>query len=151
MLRKICEHLAVGFSITVAVALAIQIAIGQASGQSAVTPEFAARFANEGVAALAQLGLIGLIGATFSCAALVRQIERWSYLRQGIVHFAITAAVWMPVARLCWRPRAAWGLWVQLGGWAFTYAVIWLAQYLICRRRVAEANARIAGRREGRP
>ena len=147
MWKKILEHIMVGFSISVAVALTVQISVGQATGQAVVTREFAARFASEGVAALAQLGLVGLIGATFSCAALVLQIERWSYLRQGVVHFLITAAVWAPVSLLCWGAASGWGLWIQLGSWAFTYAVIWLVQYLICRRRVAETNARIAAQR----
>ena len=129
MWKKILEHILVGFSISVAVALTVQISVGQATGQAVVTREFAARFTSEGV------------------AALVLQIERWSYLRQGVVHFLITAAVWAPVSLLCWSAASGWGLWIQLGSWAFTYAVIWLVQYLICRRRVAETNARIAAQR----
>lgn len=149
MLRKILEHVAVGFSVSTAIAILVQILLGQAGGNPVVTPAFAARFASEGVAAVAQIGLIGLIGATFSAAALVLQIERWSYLRQGAVHLLLTAAVWVPVSLLCWSPVEGWGLWVQIGSWTFTYAVIWLIQYLVCRRRVAEANARIEARRRG--
>ena len=146
MLKNLLRRMAVGFSATAAVAIVIQILMGQ-SGRSVVTPEFAARFAGEVPAALAQLGLVSLIGAAFAAAAIVFDFAHWSYLRQGAAHFAITAAVWLPVARLCWRPAAAWVLGAQAAGWAFTYAVIWLIQYLVCRRRVAEANARIEARR----
>ena len=146
MLRNLLHRLAVGFSITAAVVLAIQILMGQ-SGRSVVAPDFAARFAGEVPAALMQLGLVSLIGAAFAGAAIVFEFAHWSYLRQGVVHFAITAAVWLPVAWLCWKPAAAWMLGIQIAGWAFTYAVVWLVQYLVCRRRVAEANARIAARR----
>lgn len=151
MLRRILTRMAVGFSASILIAAGIQIALGQAMGEGVVTPEFAARFASEVAAAVAQLVLIGVIGATFAAAALVLQIERWSYLRQGVTHFLITAAVWLPVAWLCWRPTAAWMLGVELASWTFPYAVIWFVQYLLCRRRVAEANARIEERREVRP
>ena len=103
MVKKLLNHICCGFTVTTVIALLIQI-VRTNAGMGVVTDGFAARFASREAAALAQLGLIGLIGAAFSGAALVFEIERWSYLKQGAAHFLLTAAVWVPVAWLCWSP-----------------------------------------------
>ena len=148
MIRKLFNHICCGFAVTVAAALAIQILRANAC-RSLVTDGFAARFASREAAALAQLGLIGLIGAAFSGAALVFEIERWSYLKQGAAHFLITAAVWVPVAWLCWTPYSGPGLWFTIAGWTLTYSINWLVQYAIYKRRIRELNRRISAYRRG--
>ena len=146
--RRILLQLARGFAVTVSVCLAVQLVVAQICG-SAVTPAFGMRFSNEGSAALAQLGLTGLIGAAFSASALLFEIERWSFLRQGVVHFLATAAVWVPVAWLCWMPISREGLTFTICGWTFTYIVNWTIQYFIYRRRIRELNRKISASREG--
>ena len=142
MARKLLSHLYHGFTATVSVCLFVELFIAQVLGHT-VTAEFAACFRNESAASLAQLGLTGLIGMTFAGAALIFEIERWSYLKQGIIHFIITAAVWMPIAWFCWKPISQPGLWVSIIGWTFTYIVNWLVQYIIARRRIAALNRSI--------
>ena len=148
MIKKLVNHVCCGFTVTTVVVLLIQIVRANAC-MSVVTDGFAARFASREAAALAQLGLVGLIGAAFSGAALVFEIERWSYLKQGVVHFLITAAVWIPVAWLCWSPYSGIGLWLTIGGWTLTYCINWLVQYSIYKRRIAELNRRISAYRKG--
>lgn len=146
--RRILLQLTRGFAVTVSVCLVVQLIVAQICG-SAVTPAFGMRFSCEGSASLAQLGLTGLIGAAFSAAALLFEIERWSFLRQGIVHFLVTAAVWMPVAWLCWMPASRAGLIFTICGWTFTYIVNWTIQYFIYRWRIRELNRRICAQQEG--
>jgi len=145
--KKLLMHLYHGFTITVSVCMFVEFFIGQVLDHS-VTAEFSAYFRNEGAAALAQLGLVGLIGMAFAGAALIFEIERWSYLKQGLVHFIITAAVWMPIAWFCWKPFSVLGLWMSIGGWTLTYIVNWGVQYIIARRRIAELNRSIRDCRE---
>ena len=147
MARKLISRALHGFAITVSICLLVQLIIAQFSGSS-VTPSFGMHFTNEAAAALAQLGLTGIVGAAFACAALVFDRERWGFLKQGIVHFLVTAAVWMPIAYLCWMPDSRMGLWLALGGWTLTYAVNWTVQYFIYRHRIAALNARIRAYRE---
>lgn len=147
MARKLLSHFYYGFTATVSVCLLVELFIAQALGRT-VTVEFAAYFRDEGAAALAQLGLVGLIGMTFAAAALIFEIERWSYLKQGFIHFIITAAVWMPIAWLCWKPFSDMGLWLSIGGWTFTYIIIWGVQYIIARSRIAALNRSICVRRK---
>ena len=148
MVKKLLNHICCGFTVTTVIALLIQIVRANA-GMGVVTDGFAARFASREAAALAQLGLIGLIGAAFSGAALVFEIERWSYLKQGAAHFLITAAVWVPVAWLCWSPYSGPGLWLTIAGWTLTYCINWMVQYAIYKRRICELNRRIRAYRRG--
>ena len=143
MLKNIARNMLIGFAVTIFIVLVVQIFVAHTTGMSA-TPRFAAMCGNETVAALAQALLCGLIGMTFSGAALIFEIERWSYLKQGVVHFLVTAAVWVPVSLLCWMPSMMnVHFWISIGGWVFTYAVNWLIQYFIARHRIAEMNRRI--------
>ncbi len=147
MRKRLINSLAVGFGSTVLVVLVIQFCMAQA-GHAVVAPAFAARFTSEVAAALAQLGLVGLIGMAFAGAAHVFELERWSFLAQGLAHFLITAAVWMPVAWLCWTPVPANAVWGAACGWMGTYAVTWLVQYFLWRRKVRALNRSIRAYRE---
>ena len=134
--KRLIRHLYHGFTTTVCVSMIVEFVIAQALGHG------------ETAAILAQLGLVGLIGMTFAGAALVFEIERWSYLKQGTVHFLITAAVWMPIAWLCWSPVRGVGLVFTIVGWTLTYAVNWLVQYLLARRGIRELNRSIRAFRD---
>ena len=142
MAKKLISRALHGFGITVSVCLLVQLVIAQFTGNS-VTPAFGSHFRNEAAAALAQLGLTGLVGAAFASAAEIFEIERGGFLRQGIVHFLVTAVVWMPIAYLCWMPDSRAGIWIAIGGWTLTYAVNWTVQYFLYRHRIAALNRSI--------
>jgi len=148
MVKKPILHLYNSVVLTVSVCVFVEMALAQTLGHG-VTPGFAARFSCETAAALAQLGLAGVIGMAFAGAALVFEIEKWSYLKQGVVHFLITAAVWVPITWLCWSPVRGIGLVLTIAGWTLTYAVNWLVQYLISRRHIRELNRSISAFHEG--
>ena len=142
MAKKLISRALHGFGITVSVCLLVQLVIAQFTGNS-VTPAFGSHFRNEAAAALAQLGLTGIVGAAFASAAEIFEIERWGFLRQGIVHVLVTAVVWMPIAYLCWMPDSRAGIWIAIGGWTLTYAVNWTVQYFLYRHRIAALNRSI--------
>ena len=150
MAKKLISRALHGFGVTVSVCLLVQLIVAQFAGNS-VTPAFGSLFRSEAAAALAQLGLTGIVGAAFACAAEICEIERWGFLRQGILHFLLTAAVWMPIAYLCWMPDSRAGIRIAIGGWTLTYAVNWTVQYFIYRHRIAALNRRIQAyrRRDG--
>ena len=143
MLKKLAQRAVVGFAASIFVHIIITFCVEQ-SGHTIVTSGFSALFANETAAAVAQMMLVSLIGVAFSCGAMLFEIERWSYLMQGVVHFAVTAAVWMPIAWLCWRPDSAKAAVYAALGWLFTYAVNWFVQYLIYRSGIRKLNESIS-------
>lgn len=147
MLKKLGMHAVIGFSATAMIQIVIMFIMAQ-SGKHLVTEGFSAYFSGIEAAVIAQLGLVCMIGVAFACGSLIFEIERWSYLLQGAVHFVLTAAVWMPVAWFCWRPTSAQAALFAALGWLFTYAVNWFAQYLIYRRNIMKLNESIASYKE---
>ena len=146
MLKKALSRAATSAVICMLINQMVGICVSLSRGDgrySPVTPAFEARFANTTTAVVVQLLLIGLVGATFAACSLIFEIERWSYLKQGLVHLAITSAVTIPVCLYCWKPEnAAWAL-ALCGSWLITYAATWFSQYLVYRHRVRALDAKI--------
>ena len=142
MVRRLLVRLYHGFSITMAVDIIVHLIVVRIVG-TVVTPEFAARFSSEATAMLVQLLLVGVIGMAFAGAAMIFEMERWSYLKQGILHFLATAAVWMPIAWFCWTPYSGRGLALTILGWTLTYIVTWWVQYMVWKRDVCRVNRQI--------
>lgn len=92
--------------------------------------------------------LIGLIGFAFGAGSVLFEIERWSFLRQGAAHLALTAAVWIPVELICFRPITP-PVIASFTASAFaTYAITWTVQYFVWRARVRRINEQIRHRNE---
>ena len=142
MWKKAFARIPTGFASTVLAAALIQICIAQNGGLT-VTARFASHFAAKDAAVLTQLLLVGGIGAAFSGASVVYDLERWSFLRQGVVYFAITAAVWVPVLLICWTPMPKEGILFSGLGWTGTYAITWGIQYAVYRKRIRDLNRKI--------
>ena len=139
MMKRLLCRFYHGFSVTMIVILAVHFIVAAKAGH-AVTPGFAARFSCETEAVLVQLVLVGVIGMAFAGAATLFEIERWSYLKQGIVHFLVTAAVWMPIAWICWSPVNGLGLALTIIGWTLTYIVNWTVQSFLWKKKISEIN-----------
>ena len=110
---------------------------------SPVTPAFAARFGSDTAAVIVQMLLIGLVGAVFAACSVIFEIERWSFMKQGLVHLIVTSAVAIPVCLYCWFPQTRTGALVLTAAYVFNYAAVWLAQYLIYRRQIRALDAKI--------
>lgn len=122
----------------------ICISLSNADGRySPVTPAFEARFPSATAAVIVQLILIGVIGAAFAACSVLFEIERWSFLKQGLVHLAITSAVGIPICLFCWMPQSASGALILCLSWLLTYIATWLSQYFVYRHRIRALDAKI--------
>ncbi|NJD01579.1 MAG: DUF3021 domain-containing protein [Ruminiclostridium sp.] len=106
-------------------------------------PKLRALFNNEIEAVIAQTVLTGIIGTVFAAASLVFEIEKWSILKQCVIHFLITAAFWVPIAYLFWLPQNIQSIIICFAGFLVTYVINWLIQYFISRNDVKKINAKI--------
>lgn len=113
-------------------------------GMLPVLPEFGARFSNETAALLTQTILIGVCSAFFGGGSVIMELEKIGLIVQSVLYFILTAAVWVPVACLCWGihkyPSALLSVSVS---YLISYAISWTVQFKECKKNVAEINIRL--------
>ena len=140
---------ALSFPIGVGVSQLVNILISLGMGHGAylsVLPDFAARFPNEITAVIVQALLTGLLSSTFAASSVFFSVDKWSFLRQCATHFAVTAAVWLPVVWLVWTPRtspAVESLVAVSVNLVAVYAVTWGSQVAVNRRTAKAINEKI--------
>jgi hypothetical protein len=88
--------------------------------------------------------LIGVISAVFSGSSVVFEIEKWSFLKQGLIHFLITTIVWLPISIFLWGlmvyQQAILNVFISFTA---TYAITWGIQYALCRKSIHEINQKL--------
>lgn len=120
---------------------------GDAQAMPELVPEYAAFFDNLFMALMVQTLLCGLIGFAFGCCSVIMEIAKWSMVRQAVVHFLLTACVWVPVSIFCWGLGRYLISFISVFlSMVFTYTVVWTCQIIICRREVARINAQLMQR-----
>lgn len=112
-----------------------------------LVPEYAAYFENPFMALMVQTLLCGLIGFSFGACSVIMDIAKWSMIRQAVMHFVLTACVWVPVSIFCWGLGRYWISFICVFlGMLFTYAVTWTCQIIVCRKEVARINEQLLAR-----
>lgn len=113
-----------------------------------VVPSYAAHFSTPLMAVMTTYFLVGLIGGAFGAFSVFYEIETWSFLKQGILHFMATAVVWIPIAIFLWGmnkyPAALVSTIVSL---SLTYGLTWWLNYLKCKKNIELINHRILDRK----
>lgn len=118
-------------------------------GMQPVLPEFGAYFPNETIALLTQTILIGVCSAFFGGGSVFMELEKIGLIVQSVLYFILTAAVWVPIACLCWGihkyPSA---LITVSASYLIAYAISWMVQFKECKKNVAEINVRLTQMRK---
>ena len=108
-----------------------------------VMPMLSIHFKTELMAVFVQFLLIGIIGVTFAEGALIFNIARWSFPLQCIIHFIVTAVIYIPFICFCWFPLKTSGILFMIANILFTYSLSWMIQYHINRRDVEKINQKL--------
>ncbi|MGE7692762.1 DUF3021 domain-containing protein [Lysinibacillus sp. NPDC094177] len=151
MRKDLLNRIIGGFIIGVVLGQVVQffVSMGIAQGNYAwVVPEFRVLFTNEIIAIITQVLLTGLIGITFALAALFFEIARWGMLKQYIVHFSVTAIIWIPIVMILWMPKTVANVCSLLASFLGTYVVTWLTQYKLSKRDIEKINEMLIERGE---
>jgi len=141
----------VSYCISVTITLFIYALLVLCGSPSVCIPAFVDRAGGELISALLQPLLIGLIGFAFGAGSVLFEIERWSFLKQGAAHLALTAAVWLAVELICFTPFSAPVIISFAASIAGTYAVTWGMRYLLWREQVRRINEQIHRKNGGQP
>lgn len=109
-----------------------------------LVPSYEAHFPTPFLAGITSYFLVGIIGGAFGAFSVFFEIETWSFLKQGILHFLATAVVWIPIAIFVWGlneyPIAVISTTMSL---AFTYGVTWWLNYMKCKKNIDIINHRL--------
>ncbi|MFJ7949981.1 DUF3021 domain-containing protein [Lysinibacillus sp. NPDC096418] len=146
MLKKLLSRAAGGFAYGILIGQVVQISISLKLGQGQfmpVTPDFANLFNNEATAVIIQLLLTGVIGLTFAMSSTIFEIAKWGLLKQYLIHFFITAIVWVPVVAFCWMPKNMLSIFIYCVSFLGTYLITWFIQYTISKKDIQQINAMI--------
>lgn len=148
MFKKSLIRGACSYCVSVTTLVFISMITGFFGAQHVCTPEFAARIGNPVAAVFLQPLLIGLIAFAFGAGSVLFEIERWSFLKQGAVHLALTAAVWIIVELFCFTPITPPVVVSFTASAIATYAITWSVQYFVWRAQVRSLNDQIHRRNE---
>ncbi|TCZ74014.1 DUF3021 domain-containing protein [Paenibacillus albiflavus] len=153
-MKHLLRRVVGGFVIGVMIGQIVQILISLKWGQGKYMPvvvHFRSFFDSEMTAVILQNLLTGIIGVTFATSALIFGIVKWSPLKQYIVHFCITAFVWIPIVMLLWMPTTSISILIFFINFLGTYVITWVIQYQISKNDIKQINAAIRSKQlEGR-
>ena len=149
MFRKAIPRIINGFmygtAITAAITAVIMAFVTKTHPDAVpVVPEFAAHFTSPYTAVLVQCIMSGLISSAFSGGSVVFESAHMGRLWQWVTYFAITSAVYIPVGLYCWGaaiyPQTRISMLISF---SFTYFIMWIVEYLICKKNISEINAEL--------
>lgn len=110
-------------------------------------PDYLAHFSSETIAVCVEILLIAFIGAVFGGCSVIYDMEKWSFIKQGIVHFAITTIVWFPITMFIWNafkyPSAGISI---MCSYSIVYIITWVMSGIKYKKQIADINEELKKR-----
>ena len=144
LLFRIFSGLLGGIVISHLITIGISIALGDGNFYPCV-PGLIDRYGNEITAVIIQTILSAALGAGFAGASLIWEKDEWSLLKQTGIYFAIITVLMMTVAYICeWMEHSVKGVISYFGIFFAIFAIVWVIQYAIWKRRIAKLKEKIS-------
>ena len=147
MWKKVISRAIISMSISALIAQIIMLLVTWIGGKAdfvPLVPDFADRFQSPYVAMQLSILLTAFIGGVFGAASMIYEIEKWSFLKQGIIHFIVTSAVWIPISMYLWGlfkyPSTLISVVISF---TITYGIMWFLQYRKCCETIRQINERL--------
>lgn len=135
-----------GVSISTIVAIVVSWILGDGN-YYAVHPQLTQDMGSELAAVMAQTGVSLLYGAVWGGASVIWEREDWGITRQTVTHLVLCSLATFPAAYLMrWMGRDVLGVVSYFAIFLAIYAVVWLSQYLLTKKRIEEMNLRLQQR-----
>jgi hypothetical protein len=91
--------------------------------------------------ALPHILLGGIYGGAAMGSSVVYDIEKWSIARATATHFLFVFALYfLIVVTMGWFRLNDPVFWIVIGAMLLAYVLIWLFQYLSCKRKIRKMN-----------
>lgn len=138
---------AVGIMIGYFVTLIVSICIGSGDYMP-VMPALSQRCTTMLQAVLLQTLYTALIGIVFAIAGMLFLIDRWSFLKQCIIHFLSTVIFYLPFSVMCWFPMHWNSVVGIIGSVLMTYSITFFVNYAVNKRIIRGINEQVRRIRE---
>lgn len=137
--------LGIPIGIFISTTITILISIGWGYGQYlAVAPELTKQMGTELNAIVVQYVLSGVLGFAFAIGSVIWEVEKWSILKQTLLHFVLTSVAMFPIAYLChWIDHTFLSALIYFAVFAAIYFIIWLLQYNFWKKKINAMNSKI--------
>ncbi len=133
----------VGLTISTVITIIISLCIDDGKFY-ATPPELVDLIGNEVNAMLVQTVCSFLFGAAFAAASVIWEIERWSMLKQTLIHFAAISVSSFPIAFfMYWIPHNVYGALGYVGIFVGIYAIIWVAVFFSAKAKLKKLNEKL--------
>ena len=133
----------VGVLICVLISIIISYSVNDGS-YYAVAPGLTALCGTVTNAVAVQTICVLVYGGIMAGASVIWDNERWSLLRQTVVHLVVCSAATLPIAYFMhWIEHSVLGVLSYYGIFVATYFFIWLSSYSANKRRVQQMNAKM--------
>ena len=143
LLKRMLFGAPIGLAISTIITMIISLILGDGS-YHAVVPSLTVAMGSELNAVVLPAVLSIVYGAAWGGASLVWNVEGWSYLKMTVVHLIIASVATFPVAYFArWMPATIGGVLMYIGIFLFIYTGIWISQYSMMKKRIAELNAKL--------
>ena len=109
-----------------------------------VSPNLTTLCGNELNAVIIQTICSLIIGAVFGGASMIWESEKWSLLKQTVLHFLVISVSTLPIAYcMYWIPHTLRGIVLYIGIFFFIYFFIWLGRYFAMKKKIQAINDKV--------
>ncbi len=147
MKKKILLRSLLGVPIGITISLIITVVISLWSGGGEYIPapqDLIDWCGSETIAVIVQMICAMIIGAVFSGASVIWEIEKWSVAKQTLIHFAIFTVVFLPLSYvLNWMPHRLYSALYYVAVFIITYVLIWVSRYSSIKAKVKKMNKQL--------
>lgn len=137
----------IGAPVGVIVSMIVTIIISICTGHGeyyAVPHELVDLCGSEIVAVIIQFICSLLIGAIGGGSSIIWSMEKWSLLKQTLVHMAVLVIPYLPISYLLnWMPHYLYGALGFSAAFIVVYIVIWLSIYLSIKTKIKKMNQQL--------
>lgn len=148
MKKKILLRSLLGAPIGVTVSLIITIIFSLSLGHGEYFPapheliDWCGGNATAGV--IVQMICSLFVGAVCGGSSVIWEIEKWSLLKQTLVHFAVIAVPFFGIGYVInWMPHHIYGALGYIGGFVGGYLIMWLSIYFSVKAKINKMNKQL--------
>lgn len=144
MKKKILVRSLLGAPIGVTVSMIITIIFSLAMGHGEYFPaphDLTDWCGSEMTAVLVQLPCSLVMGAIGGGSSVIWEVEKWSLLKQTLIHFAVIAIPFFGISYVMnWMPHYIYGALGYLASFIAAYIIMWVSIYLSIKFKIKKMN-----------